>query len=408
MPSWRILLASLGVTLVATAGCMTLLSAGDAPGQEPWAPSQGQAAAAAYANGTAPRVIVGLPDSGINPYHEAFHRPGLTEHPCTYLEGVPCTIQKLPLSVGEYDDYEAAVQADRHLWEDVEEGTVYWVPETNVIAATCQEGYEREDRDWGECILDVDGHGTAAASSVVTENPKAFLAIEHGDATFEHLDAHGVPLDVRSVSWQSTKPDLEPDKGQPVYVISAGNEPWSTLMDGWSGHPSHVAVGGGYPHGATEEAATRQPDVVSYYCRPVAAHDAVTQWRTACGTSFSAPTVAGALSKVILDVREHTGYEGGLESGVVDPEHGLTVGDLRDAMNRTASYEPTGEYATDAGGVPVQEHAPWLDWGWGFYDGKEAEATTEALLGDDPAQEKPEEAREYMAAQQTVRERLYG
>ncbi len=407
MPPWRILLASLSVVLITTAGCMALLSAQDAPNQPPFSPSQGQAAADAYGDEPAPRAIVGIPDSGINPYHEAFHRPGLTQHPCTYLEGFPCDVEKLPLSVGEHDDHEAGLEADEHLWESVEEGTVYWIPETNIVAAACHE-HERDDRDWGACILDADGHGTAAASSVVTENPRALLAIEHGGPQLSTLDDAGIPVDVRSISWQSHEPTLDPEKGAPLYVIAAGNEPWSTLMDGWSGHPSHIAVGGGYADGWTQEAeAAKQPDVVSHYCRPVAHHEDTSAWREACGTSFSAPTVAGALSKAILEVREETGYTGGLQGNTVDPIAGVTVQDVRDAMNRTATYEPEPRFGNQGQGIPLQEEAPWLNWGWGFYDGRSVDETVEHLLRPDEGTSKPDPARSYMQAQQTVRETLY-
>ena len=52
-----------------------------------------------------PTVVVAVADSGVNPYHRAFYRPGNTEHPCTYVTGFTnCSLRALELSVGKYDD----------------------------------------------------------------------------------------------------------------------------------------------------------------------------------------------------------------------------------------------------------------------------------------------------------------
>ena len=104
--------------------------------------------------------------------------------------------------------------------------------------------------------------------------------------------------------------------------------------------------------------------------------------------------MAGALSKVILDLRLASGHTGGIDGKYIDPVLGITRADLRDAMNRTASYAPEAKYP-NSGIVPLNPVAPWLQWGWGFYDGWVAAATYAHLLGDtQPA--KPDEAVLYM------------
>ncbi len=355
-----------------------------------------------------PHVIVGLPDSGINPYHEIFHRPHLTQHPCSYIEGFPCSIPKLPLSIGEHDTYDAAVEADQALWERVEPGQVYWIPRTNIVAAACDPAPEN---DFGGCILDPHGHGTGTASSVLTENPDALLAIDQGDHEADNLDRAGIPIDIYSVSWGTIVPLPLAQDPTPIYVVSAGNDPRTTLIDGWAGHPRTIAVGGAYAQSDAEEGmAAKQPEVVSYYCRPTAEHRSVSGVRPSyCGTSFAAPTTAGALSKVLLGVRRSTGYTGTMADGMADPEAGLSIGELRDAMNRTASYDPDPRYENERiTGVPLNPAAPWLQWGWGFYDGDVAEATLADLLGIAEAPQKPAEARTYMETQHTSRQALYG
>ncbi len=360
-----------------------------------------------------PHVIVGLPDSGINPYHEAFYRPSLTQHPCTYIEGFPCDVQPLRLSVGEHETYEAAVEADAEIWQGVEPGTVYWIPRTTIVAAACEAGNR-----WDSCILDIDGHGTGTASSVISENPDALLAIQQGTDQTDHLDQAGIPIDIRSVSWSHLVPFPGPEGAcltqdiTPIYVTSAGNEPESTLMDCRNGGPTVISVGGAYAEDEGEEAiASKQPDIVSYFCRPTAKQGTLDGYReNHCGTSFSTPTAAGALSKVLLGVRRSTGYTGSLADGMADPEAGLGIADLRDAMNRTASYDPDPKYPDHHGavGVPLNPAAPWLQWGWGFYDGNVADATLAHLLGISHAPEKPDEAQTYMESQHNVRQTLYG
>lgn len=113
-------------------------------------------------------------------------------------------------------------------------------------------------------------------------------------------------------------------------------------------------------------------------------------------------------TRVILEVRRSTGYTGGLTDGFVDPVAGRTIHDLRDAMNRAASYDPEPRYDTTGriGDPPLNPVAPWVQWGGGFYAGWVANATVDHLLGD-PQPPKSMAARGYMAAQHAVKKALY-
>jgi hypothetical protein len=366
----------------------------------------------------APRVIVGVPDSGINPYHEVFHRPGLTQPPCTYIQDFPCDLPALELSIGVYETYEEAYEADKHLWDAVEPGDWYWIPGTVFVAVHCERSYSSLIDEPGTCILDENGHGTGTVSSVLTENPDALIVFMEGIGTVVPMLEKGLPIDIYSHSWANIAPIpghpgflcVNHDKA-PIFVTAAGNDPRSTLIDCTKGDPALISVGGAYAEGHGEEAlAAKQPDVVSYYCRPTASINTVDEWRQSyCGTSFAAPTVAGALSKVVLAVRESTGYTGGLVNGTIDPHAGFTITDLREAMNRTASYTPEPQYDnTRFTGVPLNPAAPWLQWGWGFYDGLVANATIKHVLGIQEAPEKPLEARLYLEAVAEARIRAYG
>ncbi len=362
-----------------------------------------------------PHVLVAVPDSGINPYHQEFHRPELTDHPCTYIEDFPCNVEKLELSIGDGLSYSQAVSQDRPVWDSLEPGTWYWIPETPFVAVMCEpDNTGGATSDPSEsCILD-DGtnHGTGTTSSVIRENPDALIAFKQGGAGHQAFLNAGLPVDVFSVSWSHVVPLPLTRDTDGIYVKSSGNDPSSSLMDGWSGNPRAITVGGAYARGLTagphEEAlATKQPDVVGPFCRSVASADSTTASRSACGTSFAAPTAAGGLSKAISLLREDSGYTGATVNGFVDPLLGITTQDLRDAMNRTATYDASHRSERSIFGVPMAPMVPWLQWGWGWYDAHTAEATAKHLLAIDPAPAKPEAARLYMETVYEARLALY-
>lgn len=364
-------------------------------------------------DGPMPHVVVGVPDSGINPYHEVYHRPNLTVHPCTYIAEFSCDVEALPLSVGG-DDWEEMYAQDEALWDSVVPGEWYWIPETVFVAVSCDPG------ELSICILDDSNmHGTGTTSSVLSENPDALIAFREGGSTTQPFVDAGLPVDIFSVSWGNIVPvPGHPDvfcanhERTPIYVTAAGNDPRSSLVDCRKGDPALITVGGADPDTAEEEAmSAKQPEVVSYYCRPTADTRTATEIRDRyCGTSFSAPTVAGALSKVVLAVRQDSGYTGSIVGHCVDPVAGFTSADLREAMNRTASYDTESSHSGShtSAGVPLNPVAPWHQWGWGFYDGRVADATIAHVLGHWTVPEKPQEARDHMELQYELKDHLYG
>ncbi len=371
------------------------------------------------ASGFAPHVVIGIPDSGINPYHELYYRAELTEHPSTYIEDYPADIPALELSVGG-DDYDAMFEADKEVWEGIEEDQWYWIPQTAFVAVYC-ESSQSEDHRGDYCILD-DGnmHGTGTTSSAITENPDALLAFKAGGSGIGPFLDDGIPVDIFSVSWGTIAPipvELFGRDDVPLYVLAAGNDPRPTFSDAWAGDPRNIVVGGAYAADDTQEVlAAHHPDVVSYFCRPTADTKTVSDLRDPyCGTSFATPTVAGALSKVIYEIRSESGYTGGIQGDFIDPIANVTVAELREAMNLTASYDPEPRYSntgsklgTPAGGIPLNPVAPWMQWGWGFYDGLIADATVAHLRGSDTAPGKPDDAHTWMETMGTVKNTLHG
>lgn len=363
-----------------------------------------------------PHVLVGVADDSVNVYHHVFYRPNQVAHPCTYIPGYPCSIPALNLSVGG-TDWQSMVNRDESIWASFKTGHWYWIPQTSIVAIAC------DPERVGNCILpgDAPSHGTGTMSSVAMENPEALLAFYSGSYWPDVFHSADIPVDIVSNSIGPIVPTPIPsvvdyDPFPYLVVQSAGNTPNSILLDGSSGTPYVVAVGGAYAADRSEAPeSAKQADVVSYFCRPtVADHDStgnIEGTGSSCGTSFAAPTVAGALSRVVLDVRRHTGYGGSVQDRVLDPLLPLSIDGLREAMNLTASWNPAAEYPDIGGnplpGVPLNDQAPWLQWGWGFYDAQVANATTTMLLGGAQAS-KPQACFDYMVQLMALRNELYG
>lgn len=83
-----------------------------------------------------PLAVIAHIDTGINPYHQAFRDDSdlADEHPCRYLDGYPCTVPALNLTL-DAPSYEGAVQADRDVWANVTPGQLYWIPGTRIDGA---------------------------------------------------------------------------------------------------------------------------------------------------------------------------------------------------------------------------------------------------------------------------------
>lgn len=365
-------------------------------------------------NGLRPSILMGTHDHSLNVYHEAFYRPDRIQHPCTYTAQIPCTVESLNLSVG-LGNVEQAMNADSSTLESMEAGKVYWIPRTIFVAISCS-----TQSDGRACLLpgppeQDNGHGTSTVSSAISEAPQALMAFVAGAAAPNYLHNQGINVDIM---WSSQipavplptpqVPGIEGPWDNFIQVQGAGNTPAPTLVYGQIAHPQIILVGGAHDDGAGEAASGTIVDVVSHYCRPVASAWSTREWVTACGTSFSAPTVAGTLGDAILQVRQESGYVGGLDGDLVDVTTGISIQDVRQALNLTATYDPEPRFEED-GGTPIPHAgpAPYLQWGWGFMDSSRAGALVKCLTGDCPPAKDPE-TQEYMAAIHELRRAYYG
>jgi hypothetical protein len=378
-------------------------------------------------------VVVATVDSGVNPYHEAFRRPGWTAHPATYLSGFPERAEALDLTfpAGSYWD---AVQADADVWAGVEEHRTYWVPGTNLLVRDQGDvSFVAADED-ERSILDEVGHGTQVAGTVNQAHSGAtILAVESTRNGALDWAARQPYVDVISLSYGApASGPLAPlqdgieaarENGK-VLVVSAGNNPNPQVLTRPNGPPKAISVGGAHPEdGADAFTSSKGVDVVSDFTVGNLPEAETRQARgSATGTSFSAPNVAGTLARVLEDLRERAGdTDEAKEGGLVDVPPAMEAGpylddgvlgarELRDAMNRTARYQATTDYDSDAPlehplsiPAPSAPGAPWVQQGWGYVGPGLADDVAATAAGEAHPTKSPA-ARTYMEANHRSRQ----
>jgi hypothetical protein len=375
------------------------------------------------------QVVVAVADSGVNPYHTMYHRPQNTAHPCTWVEGFDdCSIPALELSIGEYDTFAEAFEADRDFWESVERHQWYWIPQTNIIGAVCDVPYSSETQpDAGAtCIYDDHSHGTATTSSVLSEAPDALLLVHEGTNDAYDLASTPVVPDIQSHSWGAPAPlplhVVDPvwhaATGEPFWgnfgafdpetirFLAAGNfAPFPTFLDFTKVHPDVQVVGGGFP-GSWVAGSHSAYDFASWWCRPGARHDHVADYgESYCGTSLAAPTVAGTAAAALLEIRRHEGTMTRSSEDMVSET--VSRDEFIAALRAAATYDPeadrfpTKPYPSDFA-VPLIEGTEHLSWGYGWLDRTRVDAIVACAL-DDICPAKSPEAEQYNAYRQEIR-----
>jgi len=176
-------------------------------------------------------VVIGLIDTGVNPYHVAYRRPEYAIHPSLYIEGFPATAPALGLTFDGPDYVTARNGDDAAVWSQVAGRTLYWIPGTNVIGA-----YSIHDEVDAppagvtpRPIIDDYGHGTGTSSvaggagfSFLTRapfgsNPEALLVIIEG-------------LGHEAVEWALNQPWIDFISGSYGDALAI---PYNDLIDGF-------------------------------------------------------------------------------------------------------------------------------------------------------------------------------
>ncbi|HVL88440.1 MAG TPA: S8/S53 family peptidase [Candidatus Thermoplasmatota archaeon] len=355
-----------------------------------------------------PVVVVAHVDTGINPYHAAFRddSPRAREHPCTYIDGYPCDVPALNLTLNA-SSYDEALASDRAVWESVQPRQLHWIPGTKIVGAmrwspggtncpavapippasilsqTC------EDLP----ILDDHGHGTMTASrsaaALHSLAPEArFVSIEGLSGAAVRWIADQGWIDVQTNSWGSLLPHPVPDAlgagiasafeyaaSRMVTLAASGNG--LAFFNGFATWPTYLAAT--MPPGVVIVGAHDNGRATLWHGQP--AHvvaDAYAGWTAlsrsldeyashpiSCCTSAASPYAAGGAAAIVLEARRILGDTGaGVREGVVAagpagrvPDGPLadgvfTLDEFRQVYFRTAQSRPT---ATEDDGL-----AHWL------------------------------------------------
>lgn len=392
--------------------------------------------------GPAVAVIADI-SPGVNPYHEAFRRPTWTAHPATRIPGFPKSASRLDLTLGR--DYAASRDRDAAVWARYRPGTLYWIPRTNLILYTGRTlssyGGGRPDGNPGT----FHGTGTAAAASRNCAACYVLVVIDvrnldgepirriadswpwvdvvtttnyTGDLTYASVDA-AYPGATKRLT-ETGRLFVAPTGNTPVTGVTPVPYP-AVVLPPWV-----VAVGGAHSRcHAAEVQAGRPATFAGDFTESFPATESTTGWVAMSGTSFTAPQVAGAFGRALVEVRRLFGparVPGALWAGRAGPgalrDGRLTADEVYDAFTATARYfqptefepakcpSPDSSLTSLPAPVPVSA-TPWVDLGWGYVGEAEATRAAAVLLGRAPRPGKPAAAVAYLAAVQQARATAY-
>ena len=409
-----------------------------------------------------PLTIIGISDSGINPYHSEFSAEtypdprvleltrNFTRHPCEYISNYPCTSIAIPMTQGE-GYYPEQDQALWHIDVGVEPfvlpSLLYWIPGTKIIGAYSTGGYDDPPAD---LILDNNGHGTGSAGVALGNRygycPSCLFYMVDGldddivyGFDFAEITSHShgyvgnAPLGVTTLNdpldllIDSPSKDAV-ERGVSV-IFSAGNgvgnaftvtnetygsdqngPAWTVIVGALRRDTSGAIVGEGTPAYISSWGDGWLPSACRTGVDATCAHS---------GTSAAAPYTAGTFGHVLRGVREALGdYRTGVRPGQVIAEGQpivaspyladgqLTRRELRGVMLKTAAPldARTSVFPypanTNADGRTVFE-------GYGVAAPNAAERALAVLLGQAELPNRSEED-SFFAVDCEIRDGLYG
>ncbi len=380
--------------------------------------------------GAQPRVVVVVPDSGINPYHDFYYAgspiypPG--SPPAAISEAVLAEFGIGPncwLGLRRSGDFALDYQADidAGLWAQAAACDMVWFRGTNVLAKSYDPGTRLILPDDAE-----DTHGVGTSAAVLMANPEAVLLFLEGTGDEASTFAFQHPaVDIVSTSYGPIGSAPIPFNlgGSYAGVVEQGklhfgacdNSPSTSVQDGTCGPWWSIGVAGFEETQANESSPAsggRQlvsgsfPDFIADFTQtlPYCADCEDAYDDNVGGTSFATPRAAGTASKVLLQARRALAQETGI--GQINDsrwlagtqELGFTNWQLRRALEEAAMVPDFADYDPIAGALefayPVPPVAPWLSIGWGVLSPlQDADVVDKALilLGFSPGELTPKD-----------------
>lgn len=377
-----------------------------------------------------PQVVVAVIDSGVNVYHEVYQRnASLPDHVLAGFTDAATGEAPKRIQLTQDGDYDERLKADEDAWSNMSRETLYYFEGTNVLGIS----FDQSDHP----VLDDGSHGTGTTNAVLNANPDATIVLVEGvgNGAGEQWAASQPWIDFLSESYG-------PPGSPPTWLVmgsgtaeankaaygsgklpigAADNTPALAPVDSTAGPPWVVGVAGDHPEDeCREHISGNAPDFTADFTQELARAGTIDEYRSMSGTSFATPTTAGTFSRILYEVRDAWGWEGGIrevtdDTGetrlamAADLESGgapaiLTNVGLRDIVNQTAYYFGFGE----CGGTPVNPAAPWAQQGWGHVGPEIVETSVLGILGQQALDPKPQEARAYMEALYEERKATWG
>ncbi len=376
---------------------------------------------------TAPaRVVVAVPDSPANPYHEIWHgQPSVVTPEILEEFGVD---EDHVIHLTRTGDDEFDPLADRDQFELVERGELYWFADTNLFGISFDRGTDLP------LLADSNdtSHGAGTTSSVALANPEAIVISVEGISeqseewafTTPFVDivttSYGVPGSVPIPGHLEGSYEGVVDLGK-IHVGAADNSPALSPFDATSGPWWAIGVAGLHEDDGRgrEGLSGNMIDVVSDFTRSLPYCSTCQEGtQQVSGTSFATPRTAGTISKILLEARRDAGHVGGIVTEGVDQPlmvsaggRSLTNWELRRALEEAAWYPESGQDSM-AGpptsyGVPTE--APWTVIGWGLvtpdpiFDVVFQTLAHLDVIDDDPTRFKSDDACAYMTGTMEAR-----
>ncbi|HUQ78596.1 MAG TPA: S8 family serine peptidase [Patescibacteria group bacterium] len=411
---------------------------------------------AELAGATTALTVIGVADSGINPYHLEFSATtypdpdvlaltaNFTRHPSEYIAGYPANSTALPVTLGA--GYYPA--KDKAAFAAVEQGKMYWIPGTKIIGAIDADNNAASNAAADATpILDDDGHGTGS-SSVSTGNrygycPTCLLffveGLDESIATalpFVDITSHsfgyvgGAPLGPIVGPNEGTK--VAAERGQ-IVLFAAGNGvgnafdvPVSTYGSDQTGASWNITVGAIRRDNQRAVVGDGIPVDISAWGDgnlPSACRTGTVGQCAFGGTSAATPYTAGIFGTVLTGVRQAIGdpragqrpgqvvAEGTAVPGSIYLSDGkLTRSELREAVLKTAfplnqdNAVSTFPYPLTA---PYAGESNVLFEGYGAATPQSAERAIDVILGRALLPDRSFED-EFFVLDQAVKDTLYG